>query len=76
MGYPTGDRISPYLSLLCVEALSILLMQADSSGDLVGAPTSKRDPSLNHLFFADDSLLFLQGYPLPLVKVDDNFTLI
>jgi hypothetical protein len=44
-GIQQGDRISPYLSLLCVEALSILLMQADSSGDLVGFPHPKGTPA-------------------------------
>ncbi|XP_059428496.1 uncharacterized protein LOC132162251 [Corylus avellana] len=61
--YPTrgirqGDSLSPYLFILCAEALSSLLTRADQKGFLRGVPTSKKGPRLNHLFFADDSLLF------------------
>jgi hypothetical protein len=57
-GIRQGDHISPYLFLLCVEALSSLMTQADERGLLVGVPTSKRGPWINHLFIADDNLLF------------------
>jgi hypothetical protein len=60
-GIRQGDPISPYLFLLCAEALSTLLTRADTSGDLTGVPTSKQGPRLNHLFFADGSLLFCKA---------------
>jgi hypothetical protein len=63
-GIRQGDPISPYLFLLCAEALSSLLNRADRNGELIGVPTSKRGPRLNHLFFADDSLLFCRATPL------------
>lgn len=53
-GYP----ISPYLFLLCAEALSTQLTKADGDGILRGVPTSRQGPRLNYLFFADDNLLF------------------
>jgi hypothetical protein len=64
--YPTrgirqGDPISPYLFLLCTEALSNLMTRAEERGLIVGVPTSKRGPWITHLFFADDSLLFCQA---------------
>jgi hypothetical protein len=62
-GIRQGDPISPYLFLLCAEALSTLLTKADRRGELTGAPTSKKGPRLNHLFFADDSLLFCKATP-------------
>jgi hypothetical protein len=62
-GIRQGDPISPYLFLLCAEALSMLLTKADQRGELTGAPTSKKGPRLNHLFFADDSLLFCKATP-------------
>jgi ribonuclease HI len=60
-GIRQGDPISPYLFLLCAEALSSMLSHADRQGTLRGAPTSKKGPRLNHLFFADDSLLFCRA---------------
>jgi hypothetical protein len=56
-----GDPISPYLFLLCAEVLSSMLSYADQRGTLRGAPTSKKGPRLNYLFFADDSLLFCRA---------------
>ena len=53
--------ISPYLFLLCAEALSLLLVCVDQRGILTGVPTSKRGPRLNHLFFVDDNLLFCKA---------------
>jgi hypothetical protein len=60
-GIRQGDPILPYLFLLCAKALSSLLTQADREGWLMGAPTSRRGPHLNHLFFIDDSLLFCRA---------------
>ena len=57
-GLRQGDLISPYLFLLCAEALSAIISRANFDGELTGVPTSKRGPRLSHLFFADDSLLF------------------
>ena len=57
-GIRQGDPISPYLFLLCVEALSSLLTQANRNSHLSGVPTSRRGLEISHLFFTDDSLLF------------------
>jgi hypothetical protein len=60
-GIRQGDPISPYLFLMCAEVLSLNMIKADNEGVLAGVPTSKRGPRLNHLFFANDSLLFCRA---------------
>ena len=72
-GEPTGnihpsrgvrqrDPLSPYLFLLCTEGLHGLIKQATSMGDIRGISICRNGPQLTHLFFANDCLLFLQGY--------------
>jgi hypothetical protein len=60
-GIRQGDPLSPYLFLLCAEALSNMLHRAERKGIITGVPTSKKGPRINHLFFADDSLLFCKA---------------
>jgi hypothetical protein len=57
-GLRQGDPLSPYLFILCAEALSCMITHAEITGVLTGVPTSPKGPRLSHLFFADDSLLF------------------
>jgi hypothetical protein len=57
-GIRQGDQISPYLFLLCAEALSALRHQAELTGIITGVPTSPKGPKISHLFFANDNMLF------------------
>jgi hypothetical protein len=60
-GLRQGDPISPYLFLLCAECLSNLLCTAEKKGYITGVPTSPKGPSISHLLFADDCILFCEA---------------
>ena len=57
-GLCQGDPLSPYLFLLCVEGFLSLLAKAETKNKLHGVSICRRAPSISHLLFADDSLLF------------------
>jgi hypothetical protein len=60
-GIRQGDPISPYLFLLGAEGLSCVLKNLDQSSALHGLQVATTAPAVNHLLFADDSLLFFQA---------------
>ncbi|XP_040987731.1 MDIS1-interacting receptor like kinase 2-like [Juglans microcarpa x Juglans regia] len=57
-GLRQGDPISPYLFLLYTEGLIGLLKHVATSNAISGIRVSRGAPKLNHLLFADDSLIF------------------
>nr|XP_020198524.1 uncharacterized protein LOC109784346 [Aegilops tauschii subsp. strangulata] len=59
-GIRQGDPISPYLFLLAAEGLSGLLKNLSESSQLGGIQVAPSAPPVNHLLFADDSLLFFK----------------
>jgi hypothetical protein len=60
-GLRQGDPISPYLFLLCAEGFLALLHQAEEVGQLRGIKVVPTAPTVNHLLFADDSLLLFEA---------------
>ena len=56
-----GDPLSPLVFLLCTEGLHGLIQHATRVGDIKGFSLCRRGPTLTHLLFADDSLLFCRA---------------
>ncbi|XP_056688684.1 uncharacterized protein [Spinacia oleracea] len=60
-GLRQGDPISPYLFLFCMDILSRMLSLAEDIKLFKGLQISRRSPSISHLFFADDVMLFFKA---------------
>ena len=58
-GIRQGDPISPYLFLIAAEGLSCLL-KSSSQSSLAGIKVAPTAPTINHLLFANDSLLLFK----------------
>lgn len=54
------DPISPYLYLIYMEALSSLLNEAKLFTKIKGVIVAKISPSINHLFFSEDIIIFVE----------------
>jgi hypothetical protein len=57
-GIRQGDPISPYLFVLCMDKLSHLILHAVNRGEWKGIKAGRHGPTVSHLMFADDLLLF------------------
>lgn len=59
-GFCQGDPLSSYLIMLCVEGFTLLLAKVEEDGRLHGVSIYRTAPTISHLLFTDDSLLFCQ----------------
>ncbi|XP_062100125.1 uncharacterized protein LOC133806004 [Humulus lupulus] len=57
-GLCQGDPLSPFIFVLCAEALSSLILEAEQSNLLEGIYFRRRGVKVSHLFFADDKIMF------------------
>ncbi|CAN0846303.1 LINE-1 retrotransposable element ORF2 protein [Linum grandiflorum] len=62
-GLRQGDPLSPLLFAICSEVLSRLFHKAIEQHSLRGIKISRHSPAISHLFFADDSFIFLEAQP-------------
>ena len=60
-GVHQGDPLSPYLFILCAEGLSALLQKAECERKIEGIKICRGAPRVDHLFFADDSLILMRA---------------
>lgn len=59
-GLRQGDPLSPYLFLMCAEVFTTLLRKSELEGKIHGVAVARQVPRVSHLFFADDTILFIQ----------------
>ncbi|CAN6678460.1 unnamed protein product [Malus baccata var. baccata] len=60
-GLRQGDPLSPYLFLLVSEVLSLLIQRPSDTNQINGVQINPQGPSISHIFFADDTLIFLKA---------------
>ncbi|XP_019084213.1 PREDICTED: uncharacterized protein LOC109125888 [Camelina sativa] len=70
-GIRQGDPISPYLFILCTEALIAQIKNAEKEGKIQGLRISNASPRVSHLLFADDNLFFCRADPHQCKKIID-----
>lgn len=60
-GLRQGDPLSPFLFLFVVDALSALVHKSVEKEGFKGVAICRRAPTITHLLFADDSLLYFEA---------------
>ncbi|KAK9987792.1 hypothetical protein SO802_028031 [Lithocarpus litseifolius] len=61
-GLRQGDPLSPYLFLLCAKGLTGLIVVAARNKRLSGISIRRGSPSITHLLFADDSVIYCKAF--------------
>ena len=74
-GIRQSDPLSPYLFLLCSKGLNRMLQAAAREDEIRGFSLCRNGPRISHLFFVDDTLLFIRAVMGDLVKIQEILTL-
>lgn len=56
-----GDPLSSYLFVLCAQGLSAIINHYALHNKIHGIKVARGSPTITHLFFADDNLLFFKA---------------
>jgi hypothetical protein len=70
-GLRQGDPMSPFLFLICAEGFTTLLNLFGGVSVDRGIRASPRSPWINHLLFADDSLIFMKANEQSAFRLND-----
>lgn len=60
-GLRQGDPLSPYLFILMANVFSWMMHKAIEDGSIKGIRLNKYCPTLSHLLFTDDAIIFMDG---------------
>jgi len=72
-GIRHGDPLSPYLFIICAEVLSGLISFYQDQGKIHGITIAKNAPSISHLFFVDDNMVFCRANKIEAKYLMDIF---
>jgi hypothetical protein len=73
-GLRQGDPLSPYLFLFVAKSLTAVIKRAGETMELQEFKINRGSPSITHLMFADDCLLFFQANPTQAAVIKSAIT--